>query len=340
MNKITKSLLLVCALFLCGQAYAEPLSARTDLQSMAARGEQFDVAMPVVRVSGFDREAEFVAHQKADLTNKNFNMSNVTTFNDVRITSIGNEKEFSLAVYANGEKVSFDDNRLMARAIMERKSLGEPISVEQAVNKADAYLNNTIKPMLRLGQNELIEPYQVLKAIYGEGDQERFEESITAYFVIYTRKINGIHVIGAGSKIRVMVGVDGTILGYRYDWPKVDEVMPAVTVSQNEFERRKEKICNNGNLNCKDLKVVDRFECGIYDPGSLHRYGHDVNVLQPACMVSLKADKSSAEAFMMFIPLSRSEDIVVDSKWFETEMLVNDKKIHELLPKYEGKILE
>lgn len=324
------AIVLLVQLLICSSVFAEDFSAKTQLQADTANGAFFSKSIPVVKVSGFNREAIFSRHEAVDL--KAFDLKDATVFNDTRITSIGNS-DFSLAIYANGEMVSFDNNRLHRESILNWNKV-QGISLSEAQKIAENYLETNIKPFLSLSSHERIVPFHVMYQHYGEGEAEK----IIAYNIVFSRMIDDIHVIGAGSKIRITVGVDGAVIGYRYDWSKIDSIDYYKSVSGDELNNRKKQVCKNAHVKCEALKTVDRFECGIYDPGALHRYNNVVNSLQPACFISARASQNDAQSYATFIPLLEREFIVVDQNWVETGMIVNDSDITNILPSIDGKI--
>lgn len=82
--------------------------------------------------------------------------------------------------------------------------------------------------------------------------------------------------------------------------------------------------------------VANRFECGLFDPGSLHRYDSNIYFLQPACFISMKVKEDSNYSYSFFIPISSDENMIIpDTKWYEAGMIMQNKPLDELLPKLE-----
>lgn len=123
------------------------------------------------------------------------------------------------------------------------------------------------------------------------------EQLVYASKVVYTRTIDGLPVLGPGSKVVVHVAADGTPTGFDVDWSSFEdsgESQEALPLP--EIRARGERLAL-AQGRAKD-RVEDRFECGYYDAGA--RLAGAAGPLQVACLSSYRA--GGAGAFTDAIP--------------------------------------
>ena len=88
--------------------------------------------------------------------------------------------------------------------------------------------------------------------------------------VVFSRVINGVPVIGAGSKIAIIFANNGKPVGFDFDWARYEQTgEKQATLGITELNARAAK------LSAVDLKSpytkITRLECGYFDFGARRR---------------------------------------------------------------------
>jgi hypothetical protein len=99
---------------------------------------------------------------------------------------------------------------------------------------ARQFIERALPDVVRLAPNETLQPwgvsYQGLRV--GDGTAPE-QEAIVATKVGFTRAIDGVAVLGSGSKIDVTFDVQGRVVSFNVDWP---EYAPLLTNGKNTVE--------------------------------------------------------------------------------------------------------
>jgi hypothetical protein len=94
--------------------------------------------------------------------------------------------------------------------------------------------------------------------------------SVVGSIVVYSRTINGVPVIGHGSKVAIQFTADGIPWAFSYDWPSysasgaTQAVLPLATIRQ-----RQAKLVHGPKVAASQAE--QRFECGYFDAGVRRR---------------------------------------------------------------------
>jgi hypothetical protein len=115
--------------------------------------------------------------------------------------------------------------------------------------------------------------------------------------VTFARRIDGLPVIGPGSKIHVELSVSGDVVGFSYDWSAISMGTAVQKVHMpKEVLERATNVAGVGN---GDLSQIKRFECGYYDAGALAGSAQ----MQGACLVQTTArDATGLRVDQAFVP--------------------------------------
>lgn len=188
-----------------------------------------------------------------------------------------------LEVATDGRKVRYRNYGYLDSPANRPVPLARRASQDALERKARSFVGSALRDLVRLGPGEELVPLYTEYQVNGGGSTApggaRDPEMVVGANVVYGRSINGVHVIGAGSKVAVMLGADGTVAGFDYDWPeyvkspRVQRVVSADTIRWRSRELGAED----------DQTRADRMECGYFDPGSGRR--DRVAPLQAACAV-------------------------------------------------------
>jgi hypothetical protein len=110
------------------------------------------------------------------------------------------------------------------------------------------------------------------------------DSSVVASRVGFTRVVNGIPVLGPGSKVNVIIAPDGTLAGFDIDWPPLNLTGGQTKVaSYSSINASKAAMLGSAGYAPDSPERV--FECGYYDPG-VDGTSADRRV-GPACVVIL-----------------------------------------------------
>jgi len=200
-----------------------------------------------------------------------------------KLLFVGN-KGWTLRVYADGTGVEY-------RNFPYRKAhlAAVPIDKQPTLSGLDAigrdFISKNLGGLVSLGQNDAIVGHSVRYERLGSQavDGSPATTSTVGAIVTYSRTLNGVDIVGAGSKIVVMFTADGTPWGFSYDWPTYtttttqQQVLPLTGIRK----RHASLISNPANL-ASDTE--QHFECGYYDVGVRYSKRDSNALIQMACV--------------------------------------------------------
>lgn len=236
-----------------------------------------------------------------------------------------------LEVAADGRKARYRNFGYVDSPANRGVPVGQRPSQDALERKARSFATSTLRDLVRLGPGEELVPLYTEYQVNGGGStapgSPRDPEVVVGANVVYGRSIDGVHIIGAGSKLAVMFGADGTLVGFDYDWPEYTRLPRVQRVVSAETVRRRSR-----ELGAEDDQTrADRIECGYFDPGSGRR--DPAAPLQAACAVFTvrrpivdpavhARDRASGHlliARVSFIPAG--ETVESDARWPEAQRL-------------------
>lgn len=191
--------------------------------------------------------------------------------------NIGN-KEWGISVRNNGTEASFR-NYAYVEKNPHTKALGK-IPEKNLEVKARGFVMSSLVPFLPMGEGEGIELWstQFEHELAGSDTGEVDEDVIVSSRAIFVRTIDGVPVIGAGSKVEVTFANDGAVVGFSFDWPRIER-----SNEKQEIVLPSQVLSRTASLipeTPSDIDVI-RHECGYFDPGG--RYRDSAAQLQAAC---------------------------------------------------------
>lgn len=184
------------------------------------------------------------------------------------------------------------------------------------------FIAHELAAFVPLASNERIVRSKVVRQF--EGVQSRTDrqvsEVVAATYVVFTRVINGIDVVGPGSKLMVMFTNKAEIVGFDVDWSEFQNIgISDKTLSIGQINDRKAMFSpHTNNPNARSF----RFECGYYDMGA-NRASSDA-LLQPACINHVKVTSArhtpngileQNEGYIEVIPAGEQPE--PDKNWHE-----------------------
>lgn len=166
---------------------------------------------------------------------------------------------------------------------------------DKLVGTALGFVRGELARLVPLCENEELAHFRTVREIHeSEHRTTRMKDQwVVSTAVVFTRKINGIDVVGAGSKVMVLLANDDSVVGFDVDWSEFEDVgVLENTVDLPEIKARSYAA----TLEAKDRanSTLTRFECGYFDVGS--RRADPNAFLQPACVSHLRTKKSDARS--------------------------------------------
>src|SRR5258708_4948 len=106
------------------------------------------------------------------------------------------------------------------------------------------------------------------------------EDSVVASIAIFGREVNGIPVVGSGSKIAVWFANDREPVAFDVDWPryKFAQIIQRVLT----WDKLKSRVDLSAAMPPASDGAISRFECGYVDLGVEKR----TNYIQSGCSIA------------------------------------------------------
>ena len=197
---------------------------------------------------------------------------------------------WALEAQGEGTRVRFHKLGFQGRGVPADQKPG----LEQLQDRGEAFVKKELASVVSLGAGETLVPFKTRYLKQGmQAQGGKSTESVTAATVVFTRAIDGVPVLGEGSKAAVTFDMDGKVIGFDVDWAKLQRTgTRQVTVGSAEVGRRHGQLqALNGQSPNATLR---RMECGYYDAGYLaSRAG---TLVQPACVYDEVEEKAGLGA--------------------------------------------
>ena len=186
----------------------------------------------------------------------------------------------------------------------------ERLSDEALVARARAFVEATLAAPLSIKEGDvyaLKTAHQMTRAMSKLG--ERAPERLVSSRVTFGRTLDGLPVLGPGSKIFVELSPDGEVIGARYDWARLTlKAERQATVPLGTVLRR-----GTGHTRLRGLRLDDytRVECGYYDAGA---DADPQAPVQAACLLQqVRTDGAGTTAVEELVPAGL--DVRPDKSW-------------------------
>lgn len=249
-------------------------------------------------------------------------------------------EQWSLDVSSDGSAAAFRDLKVEASAHALGKPLSQKMSATVLEQKGRAFIAANLSKQIVLGKGEEL---VALRADYrSEGGQDLTTgvttSAVVASRIVFGRMINGVPVVGNGSKVYVTFTNDGSVESFRYDWPSYESgiVQPVVTATEVLSRVQKVVVVRAGDTSLGVVALpkqgtpafplaltnntqLQGFECGYYDAG-LSKTGK-ANAVQPGCtyMAVGRDSNGMRSGYAGAVPAAVS--FASNSAWLETQIL-------------------
>jgi hypothetical protein len=248
---------------------------------------------------------------------------------------------WSLQVLGDGAAARFRDVEVGKRAHSLAREDAQKTSAESLVRAAHDYISANLASVIVLGPEERLVPLRTDYRIEAGQDLkiQKVTRSVVANRVVFGRTIRDIPIVGGGSKVVLTFANDGSLESFQYDWPKYEtgSARPVVNlagivermqrvvglrmgVPASMFSAREPKGQGPGyGIELIKGAVLQRLECGLYDPGFAAR---DTSApVQPGCVYNVVSQGDAGGRVGLTGAVPGAVRIEPDARWPESVML-------------------
>ncbi len=279
-----KSMLLaptLLAALLCGTA---PLSLGADFpERIASERRSAEVGLGVDRLPLLKRRAGPGAEKTAALLMERLHGRQSSLYTSDRhkreVTkdkvSLVSDQGWYLNVYADGTSVRYRNyGYLERRGDKLARPLAERFNQQELEKMGRDFIAQNLDGLVKLRKNEDLMPYFSEFEVTGGGPARKRgkmdPEMVHASTVVFTRTINGLPVLGGGSKIAVIFANNGEPVGFDYDWPRYSQTRASQQILP--VAQIRGRTAQYSGLQSDDAGVQElHFECGYVDLGARKR---------------------------------------------------------------------
>jgi hypothetical protein len=128
--------------------------------------------------------------------------------------------DWKLAVFRDGSAAEFV-NQVAANRAHDLKA-ERALSLAQLEAAGRDFISRFLADAITLGSAERLEPEATSARTEGgvAVDGTSAYSAVVANRIVFTREIDGVPVVGAGSKVTITFLNDGSVESFRYDWPQ------------------------------------------------------------------------------------------------------------------------
>jgi hypothetical protein len=172
-----------------------------------------------------------------------------------------------LQVFKDGSGVRYRNSSYLDQ--VGSRPASQRLSNEQLEALGREFIAKELATYAPLATNEQLVAFTSVHEL--EGGQDAFtgavsRETVASSAVSFSRTVDGVGIVGPGSKIAVIFANDGTPVGFDFDWPtyaKTGETQRVLDVSS--IHRRGTTVLPVNPF--RSGSTVNRFECGYLDLG-------------------------------------------------------------------------
>ena len=196
-------------------------------------------------------------------------------------------EDWSLQVAADGTRVNYRNIAQLDGALSTARPVAERLDQDSLEALGRRFIGDSLREFIALAPSDEILPLYSEFQIVGGGAVRETQslpeaEQVVANTVVFTRAIDGVPVVGGGSKIAVTFLNDGTAVAFDFDWPQYRKTERQQEVLPLDEIRGRSSGVLAVDLDARDVTVT-RFECGLFDPGVRKRDA--AALVQSACFV-------------------------------------------------------
>ncbi len=238
---------------------------------------------------------------------------------------------WKIKVWVDGTRFHISDYDYIDTNKIEKIPVEKRFSNEKLEKIGRKYIKDHLADFVETEFGEEIVPLWTEFELMGaeSEDGQKVTDMVNASKVYFGRKIDGIDIVGGGSKISLTVANDGAVIDVMVDWPKYQrssEIQEIVGIGEI-MERlsvygKKDKSVNKVKLN--------RFECGYYDPGA--KYTDVYGFVQSGCVAIVTGDdaeNAGNPGFRVISAIPSGKTVEWDDNWPEAKAILDDGDLCE-----------
>jgi hypothetical protein len=250
-------------------------------------------------------------------------------------------KQWALDVTTDGNGVDYQDQAVAARAHALGKPVTQKMSADELEQKGRDFIAAKLSSQIVLGAKEELVPVRVDYRFEGGQDAKTGEttQAVVANRIVFGRTLNGVPVVGNGSKVIITFINDGSLESFRYDWPQYQAAASQNLVDAGEILSRVQQVIGARNGVAAPSSAVavpnsegeaypveltpntklQALECGYYDAGSFIL--HTAQSVQPGCTYHAVSQDSKGTRAGYAGAVPAGAQFEQDASWVETKML-------------------
>lgn len=249
--------------------------------------------------------------------------------------------DWKLTIFGDGSAAELVNLNASSKAHENRLEPVRKMSPEALQAAGRDFIARYLTDTIVLGPAEKLEPELTSARMEGgvAANGTSAYSAVVANRVVFTREIDGIPVVGAGSKVTITFLNDGAIESFRYDWPQyvaTDRMQATVDITEilnrvgrtvglpaQALQREGEQSTLSPEQSRRGRTTLRRLACGYYDPGVMAR---DADApIQTGCYYHLvetrgEGDFITRAARSGAVPAGRRVEI--DPRWPEAARIL------------------
>ena len=220
-----------------------------------------------------------------------------------------------LQVYADGSRFRLRGDLGTVKPA-EANGGKERIEIDRLEKIARDYVQGPLKEFISLQDAEALTflGSRYLRQGGGSVTGDKGKEYLVANIAILGREVDGVPVVGSGSKIAIWFTPEAEVVGVDVDWPQYNRGEKRQPLLSVEELRRRVAAASVPIEDTEKVKVV-RFECGYVDLGATRRKAEAP--VQPGCAISYRGvegdEMDGAFARQDFVPAA--QQVYPDERW-------------------------
>lgn len=229
---------------------------------------------------------------------------------------------WSMFVYDDGTKAEYRNEVYIEKNKNKMKAFGK-IADQRLEVIGKQFIHKHLNRHIKLKNNEKLVPFHTFYDIDGmaTAGENDYQEVVVGNTVVFSRTVDGIDVVGPGSKISIMFANDETPVAFRFDWPEYETTDLYQTVVEYEVLKERMSAYSQMRMNAKDVQIA-RMECG-YLTSAIESRDSEAYI-QAACYVFYQGNIYSGGEYqpVALVDIIPAGEIVeVDFSWPESERI-------------------
>ncbi len=222
-----------------------------------------------------------------------------------------------LEVRGKGNWIRYRDVEYVESAENVPMGLDSRPRLGQLQGKALSFIRSRLASLVPLGPGEKLEPWYVAHSINisGEGHQEPVREVIASK-IVFTRVVDGLPVLGSGSKVVIYIASEGTIYGFDINWAALERTGQKRTLVDLDVVRVRAEVVRAAKRADVANEAETSLECGYFDAGA--RDAPETGELQAACVAMYKSIPGSRTRHSRMDVIPASSAVIEDESVPET----------------------